>query len=99
MEPSEVSITKPIVVVAGVLALCSLLALFALDYYLFSRPEVHSSTGSWLVAALAAPVYLLLQFFAEGVASAYVDARSRWVKAIPVVAMLVFYAAWLWLRL
>ena len=98
MERSAVSIPKRLAAVAGLLALCALAALFALDYTIFSSPDASSSTGSWVVAVVAAPFYLLLQFFAEGVASAYWAARSRWVKALPTLTMLVFYGAWLWLR-
>jgi hypothetical protein len=47
---------------------------------------------------LAILVYFLLQVFAEGVMSAYWEARSRWVKVIPLFVMLIFYAAWFWLR-
>ena len=99
MERSEIPIPKRVVAAAGLLALCVLAALFALDYFIFSSPRASFSTGSWVIAVVAAPVYLFLQFFAEGVASAYWEARSRWVKALPILTMLVFYGAWLWLRL
>jgi pheromone shutdown protein TraB len=98
MELAEIPVPKRVVVIVGLLALFALAALFALDYFVFSRPGANSSTGSWLVAVIAAPVYLLLQVFAEGVASAYWEAHCRSVKVLPIAIMLVFYAAWLWLR-
>jgi hypothetical protein len=98
MESAASPISKRTAIAAGVLALAALAALFALDLYVFRGPNSSFGLAPWVVPVLAILVYFLLQVFAEGVMSAYWEARSRWVKVIPLFVMLIFYVAWFWLR-
>ncbi len=66
--------------------------MFIFDYKLKAR-------GAWVPYLMAAPIYLLLQLFAEGVLEGFWSGR-RWVsRAFCVVLVLGYYILWFALTL
>jgi hypothetical protein len=78
-------------IAAGAFAVVAVGGIFWLEYAAFGP----RATGqSWLFWAAAIPVYLLLQFFAEVVLQGFWGASSIVAKALPVVVVVLFYAAY-----
>ena len=61
--------------------------MFAFDSQLKAR-------GKWLPYILAAPIYILLQLFAEGILEAFWSSRSWVAKAFPIAVVLAYYLLW-----
>jgi len=55
---------------------------------------LRAPTASWLFYLAAIPCYFLLQFFAESVLEAFWGASSLVAKAVPILVLVGFYAAW-----
>ncbi len=61
--------------------------MFAFDYQLKAR-------GAWVPYVMAAPIYLLLQMFAEGVLEGLWSGK-RWVsRAFTIVLVVAYYVLW-----
>jgi len=76
---------------AALLAASALAGIVGLELGVFGP---RASTVSWLLYVVAIPCYLLLQFFAEVVLEAFWGMPSLMAKAVPVVLLVAFYAAW-----
>jgi len=74
------------------LALVAVSGVFWLEYAAFG-PRAPGQR-SWLFWAAAIPAYLLLQFFVEVVLQGFWGASSLVAKALPVVVIVLFYAAY-----
>jgi hypothetical protein len=74
-------------VAAGLLALAAMAAMFLFDSQLKAR-------GKWVPYLLGAPVYFLVQMFAEGILGAFRSNRSWIAKVLPVVVVLAYYFLW-----
>ncbi len=72
---------------AGLLALGAMAAMFVFDSQLKAR-------GKWVPYLLLAPIYVLLQLFAEGILGAFWSSRSWIAKTLPVVVVLAYYFLW-----
>jgi hypothetical protein len=81
-------------IAAGVLAIGALAGLLALEMSAFGPRAAGPSHESWLFWVAAIPAYFLLQFFAEAVLEGFWGANSLIVKAIPIVLLVLFYAAY-----
>lgn len=55
---------------------------------------LHAPAASWLFYLAAIPCYFLLQFFAEFVLEGFWGAPSLVAKAVPILLLVGFYAAW-----
>jgi hypothetical protein len=62
----------------------------------FERGAFGSSApaASWLFYVVAIPCYFLLQFFAESVLQGFWGASSLVARAVPILLLVGFYAAW-----
>jgi hypothetical protein len=81
-------------VTAGVFAVLALCGIFALELLVFGPRHTGPGYSAWLFWTAAIPAYLLLQFFSEAVLEGFLGARSLALKAIPVVPIALFYAAY-----
>ena len=81
-------------VAAAVFGVLSLSGVFALELFAFGPRASGPGQASWLFWAAAIPAYFLLQFFAEAVLEGFWGAGSLAVKAVPVVLVVLFYAAY-----
>jgi hypothetical protein len=77
-----------IALVAGLLAVTAMAVMFVFDSQLKAK-------GRWVPYLLAAPIYILLQLFAEGILESFWLRRSWIAKAFPILAVLLYYALWL----
>jgi hypothetical protein len=78
-------------VAAALLAAAALAGVLALERGAFG---LRAPTVSWLFYLVAIPCYFLLQFFAETVLGAFWGAASPVAKAVPILLLVAFYAAW-----
>jgi hypothetical protein len=76
---------------AALLAALALAGVVALELGVFGP---RAPTASWLLYAIAIPCYFLLQLFAELILEALWGVPSLVAKAVPVVLLVAFYAAW-----
>ena len=81
-------------VVAGLFAILALAGVFLLELLEFGPRHAGPEYGSWLFWMAAIPAYALLQFFAETVLQSFLGAHALAVKAIPIVLIVLFYAAY-----
>jgi len=81
-------------VAAGVFAAIALTGVLALQLLAFGPKAAGTGHASWLFWAAAVPAYVLLQFFAEAVLEGFLGANSIAVKAVPIVFIVLFYAAY-----
>ena len=81
-------------VAAAVFAVLALAGVFALELFAFGPRASGPGQASWLFWAAAIPVYFLLQFFAEAVLEGFWSASAFAAKAVPVVLIVLFYAAY-----
>ena len=81
-------------IAAGVFAVLALSGLLALELLVFGPKHAGPAYSTWLFWAAAIPAYFLLQFFAEAVLEVFWGAQSAAVKAVPVVLIVLFYAAY-----
>ena len=77
---------------AGALAVIAVGGVFWFEYAAFG-PRAPGQR-SWLFWVAAIPAYLLLQFFAEVVLQGFWGASSVVAKTLPVVVVVLFYAAY-----
>lgn len=76
---------------AALLAVAALAGVLALERGAFGP---RAPALSWLLYAAAVPCYFLLQFFAESVLLGFWGASSVAAKAVPILLLVAFYAAW-----
>jgi hypothetical protein len=77
---------------AGLGAIIAMSLMFLLDHQLKAR-------GAWVPYVMAAPLYLLLQLFAEGVLEGLWSGR-RWVsRAFTILLVVGYYVLWFALTL
>jgi hypothetical protein len=81
-------------VAAGVFAVVTLTGVFALEVFAFGPRASAPGQASWLFWVAAIPAYFLLQFFAEVALEGFWGASSFAAKAVPVVLIVLFYAAY-----
>lgn len=81
-------------VAAAVFAVVALSGVLALELLAFGPRAAGTGQASWLFWVAAIPAYFLLQFFAEAVLEGFLGASSLAVKAVPVVLIVLFYAAY-----
>ncbi len=86
-QSSEPRVRVGIALIAGLLAVAAMAVMFAFDSQLKAK-------GKWVPYLLAAPIYILLQLFAEGILESFWSRRSWVAKAFPIVAVLVYYVLW-----
>jgi hypothetical protein len=76
---------------AALLAAGALAGVLALERGAFGPS---APARSWLLYVAAVPCYFLLQFFAESVLQGFWGASSLVAKAVPILLLVGFYAAW-----
>ena len=76
---------------AALLAAGALAGVIALERGAFGPS---APARSWLFYVAAVPCYFLLQFFAESVLQGSWGASSLVAKAVPILLLVGFYAAW-----
>jgi len=76
---------------AALLAAAALASVLALERGAFGPG---APARSWLLYVAAVPCYFLLQFFAESVLQGFWGASSLVAKAVPILLLVGFYAAW-----
>ncbi len=76
---------------AALLAAGALAGVLALERGAFAPG---APARSWLLYVAAVPCYFLLQFFAESVLQGFWGASSLVAKAVPILLLVGFYAAW-----
>ena len=81
-------------VAAGAFAALALAGVLALELLAFGPKHAGPGYGSWVFWTAAIPAYFLLQFFAEAVLEGFLGASSLAVKAVPVLLIVLFYAAY-----
>jgi hypothetical protein len=81
-------------VAAGVFAAIALTGVLALELLAFGPRAGGTGYASWLFWVAAIPAYLLLQFFAEAVLEGFLGANSLAVQAVPIILIVLFYAAY-----
>lgn len=79
-------------IAAAILAVLALAGVLVLERFAFGPRAAGQVT--WLFWIAAIPVYFLLQFFAEAVLEGFFGARALVLKAVPVVLIVLFYAAY-----
>lgn len=81
-------------IAAAVLAVLALAGVLVLERSAFGPRAANPGQVTWLFWIAAIPVYFLLQFFAEAVLEGFFGARVLALKAVPVVLIVLFYAAY-----
>jgi hypothetical protein len=76
---------------AALLAASALAGVLAFERGAFG---LRAPAASWLFYFAAIPCYFLLQFFAESVLQGFWGASSLVAKAVPILLLVGFYAAW-----
>ncbi len=81
-------------VAAAVFAIVALAGVLALELLVFGPRATGSGHVSWWFWAAAIPAYFLLQFSAEVVPEGFWGTSSPVAKVVPVVLLILFYAAY-----
>ena len=94
-QPKQRSVTRVwLSIAAAALAVLALAGVLVLERYAFGPRAGSPGQVGWLFWVAAIPAYFLLQFFAEGVLEGFFAAGSLALKAVPVVLVVLFYAAY-----